>query len=260
MRNPEGTAADHGRVLLRGRDLRVGYRGQGLLPPLSFEVRPGQLWGLVGSNGSGKTTMLRTLLGLMPPVGGSVERGSGVRLAYVPQRSDLEDRLPGRVLDAVRDGLDRGRSFLLPFAGFREHRRIREALEAVGAWPWRHMPLAHLSEGQKQRVEVATALVSGPDLLVLDEPTAAMDFAGEHDVFHLLEDLVRTRRVSVLVVSHHLGLLMEHASHLVVLDRDTGLAVAGDRREVLRSPAVRALIPEGVPGPGLPGASERREG
>lgn len=248
MSRPTGLGEAAG--LLTVRDLRVGYRGQALLPPLSLEVGRGEFWGLVGANGSGKTTMLRTLLGLVPPISGLVDRGPGVRLAYVPQRSDLEDRLPGRVLDVVREGVDRGWSFLAPVRCARERGRIREALEAVGAWDVRLQPFAHLSEGQKQRVEVATALVSEPDLLVLDEPTAAMDFAGEHDVFDLLTDLIRSRSVSVLVVSHHLGLLLEHASRLVVLDRGTGIAVAGDRREVLARPEVQGLLGPRVSGDG----------
>lgn len=245
----EAVQMDH-KTLMEVRDLQIGYRGQALLPPLSLEVARGEFWGLVGANGSGKTTMLRTLLGLVPPISGLVARGPGVRLAYVPQRGDLEDRLPGRVLDVVRDGVDRDWSFLAPFRCARERDRIREALEAVGAWDFRHQPVAHLSEGQKQRVEVATALVSEPDLLVLDEPTAAMDFAGEHDVFDLLTDLIRSRGVSVLVVSHHLGLLLEHASRLVVLDRGAGIAVAGDRREVLARPEVQGLLGPGVSGDG----------
>jgi len=248
-------------ALLHAQDLRVGYRGEALLPPLSFEVGRGEFWGLVGANGSGKTTMLRTLLGLVPPVGGRVDRGAATRLAYVPQRSDLEDRLPGRVRDVVREGVDRDWSFLSPFRAARARGNIRKSLEAVGAWAWRHQPFGQLSEGQKQRVEVATALVSDPDLLVLDEPTAAMDFTGEHEVFDLLEDLIRERGVAVLVVSHHLGLLLEHASHLVVLDRDSGLAAAGERREVLSRPEVQALLPFRIPASETPGnGPARREG
>lgn len=249
---------DH-KTLMEVRDLQVGYRGTPLLPPLTFQVGRGQFWGLIGANGAGKTTMLRTLLGLLPPVSGRIDRGSGVHLAYVPQRSDLEERLPGRVMDVVREGVDRDWSFLVPFKGSRDRDRIREAMEAVGVWASRHEPFGHLSEGQKQRVEVATALVSGPDLMVLDEPTAAMDSAGEHGVFDLLEGLIDRQGVSVLVVSHHLGLLLEHASHLIVIDRGAGVAVAGDRRAVLARPEVQGLWSSRRPESGR-GGLPRREG
>lgn len=231
-----------GSVLLRVSGLEVGYRGQSLLPPLSFQLEHGEFWGLLGANGAGKTTMLRTILGRWPPLAGRVERGPGVRVAYVPQRGSLEDRLPGRVCDVVMDGLDRGWSFLWPFLRPSARRKVRECLQATGAWQWRSMPFTHLSEGQKQRVQVAAALASDPDLLVLDEPTASMDQAGERETFGLLDTLVRERGISVLVVSHHQDLVLDFATHLVLLDRAGGLAVAGSREEVLGRPEVRARL------------------
>jgi zinc transport system ATP-binding protein len=232
---PEGQGA-----LLRVEGLRVGYRGRALLPPMTFAIRPGDLWGLIGPNGSGKTTLLRTLLGLHPRLGGDMERGAGVRVAYVPQRGDLDAAIPGRVLDVVLEGVDRGWSFLDPLGTLRRRDEVHRALEDVGAAALAHQRFRELSEGQKQRVLVAGALVSRPDLLVLDEPTSAMDHAGEHAVFDLLETLRTSRRLAVLVVSHHTALLMEHVSHLAFVDRECGAAVAGPLEDVAATPCFRA--------------------
>lgn len=232
--------AGGGPVLMEARGLRVGYRGRALLPALDLAIRPGQLWGLVGPNGAGKTTLLRTLLGLQPRVGGSLLRGPGMRLSYVPQRGDADPAVPGRVRDVVLDGVDRGWSFLDPLRAFRRRADALGTLREVGAAGLAAQRFLELSEGQKQRVLVAGALVSRPDLLVLDEPTSAMDQAGEHAVFDLLAQLRETRRLAVLVVSHHTALLLEHVSHLVFVDRESGLVASGDVAAVMADPRVRA--------------------
>jgi ABC-type Mn2+/Zn2+ transport system ATPase subunit len=233
-------SAGGGAVLMEARGLRVGHRGRALLPALDFAVRPGETWGLVGPNGSGKTTLLRTLLGLLPRVGGSLVRGPGVRLAYVPQRGDADTGVPGRALDVVLDGGDRGWSFLDPLATVRKRAEALSILREVGAAGLARQAFAELSEGQKQRVLVAGALLSRPDLLILDEPTSAMDQAGEHAIFDLLEELSTARRLAVLVVSHHTSLLLQHVSHLVFVDREEGVARAGLRDAVLAAPGVGA--------------------
>jgi ABC-type Mn2+/Zn2+ transport system ATPase subunit len=246
---------DEDGTLLRARNLEVGHRDRALLPPLDLAIGPGEFWGLIGSNGSGKTTLLRTLLGMLPRVGGEMAVGPGIRLAYVPQRGDVDPLIPGRALDVVMDGLDRGWQFLDPLAPWRRRGLVRKALAEVGAEAFAHQRFSELSEGQKQRVLVAGALVSRPDLLVLDEPTSAMDQAGEHAVFDLLDGLRVSRRMAVLVVSHHTALLMEHVSHLVFVDRECGVALAGRLSDVAANRCFQAHFkgagfehPETVPG------------
>jgi len=97
-------------------------------------------------------------------------------------------------------------------------------------------PFAHLSEGQKQRVFVARALVSRPHMLVLDEPTAAMDALAEKEVFQLLARLGSTRRLGIVVVSHHMEHALEVATHALFVDRDDSICVAGPKMDVVRDP------------------------
>ena len=226
-------------VRLAARELRIGWGGRALLPALDFAMRDGELWGLVGRNGAGKSTLLKTLLGVHAPLGGSVTRPSGARIGYVPQRSEWEAAVPARVVDIAAGGLDAGWRALFPFRPRGSHARTHAALVAAQAGDLAQRRYTALSEGQKQRVWLARALVSSPEVLVLDEPTSALDPAAERAVFDLLGELISQRRMAVLIASHQLGLLFTRATHLVFVDRDESLALAGPRADVLAHPAVR---------------------
>lgn len=222
--------------LLRVADLRVGYGGAPLLPPIDFAVRRGELWAIAGPNGAGKTTLLKTLLGLVSPLSGTMEMPP--RVGYVPQRTRLGGRLPGRVVDVIRSGVDEGWSFLRPGHLRRRRGDVERAMELTGCAELLRQDFRQLSEGQKQRVLVARALAGVPDILVFDEPTSAMDIETEHRTMHLLDEIRTTADVGVLLVSHHLAVVAEFATHLVVLDRDLQNVVAGPIGDVGRDPAV----------------------
>lgn len=223
--------------VLQAKGLCVGYRGRAILPPIDLAVGREQLWALIGHNGSGKSTLLRTLLGLQRKVAGEVRWAEGLRVGYVPQRSDLDMSVPARVIDLVHAGVDHGWSFVQPLLARRRHAAVARAVADVGVESLTRAQFAELSEGQKQRVLVARALVTDPHVLVLDEPTSAMDLAAETAVFTLLEELLVRRRLAIIVVSHQLSALTSRASHMAMLDKDAALAVAGSLAEVSRHPA-----------------------
>ena len=222
--------------LLALRGLHVGFGGKPLLPPVSVEVRAGDLWAMLGRNGSGKSTILRTLLGLLPPVAGVVHRRPGVVVGYVPQRNELDLSVPARVIDIVRTGTDTGWSFLKPRT-HDEQRAVAEALEDMHIEELARKQFSELSEGQKQRVLLARALVSQPSLLVLDEPTSAMDKKNESAVFSLLAELVQKRHLGLIVVTHHLEWAADAASHIIFADKDDNVALAGTAHDILHHPA-----------------------
>jgi ABC-type Mn2+/Zn2+ transport system ATPase subunit len=217
-------------LLIKTHQLQFGY-GRALTPPLALEVERGQLWVLLGRNGAGKTTLLRTLLGLLPPVAGRAERTSGLRLGYVPQRSSIDLAVPCRVVDLVRAGRDRDWSFLRPSVG--RMKAADAALDAMNLTDLAEQQYAELSEGQKQRVLVARALVSDPDLLFLDEPTSAMDLEAERAFYKVLTAEAESRALGVILVSHDVESALDVASHAVFLDRERETALAGPRDEVL---------------------------
>lgn len=225
-------------ALFQAEQLRVGWGASPLLPSLDFTLGRGELWGLVGRNGSGKSTLLKTLLGVTPPLAGHAHLRTGARLGFVPQRSDWEAAVPARAIDVVKGGLDAGWRSLLPWRPRGSDRKARAALAEAQAEHLAEERFATLSEGQKQRVWLARAMVADPDLLVLDEPTSALDAEAEVQVFELLARWMHTRRVGVLLASHHLGLLFERATHLILVDRDDGVAAAGPRDAVLDHPTL----------------------
>lgn len=238
-------------ALLRARALSVGFGRAALLPPIDLVLRRGELWCLVGRNGAGKTTLLRTLLGLLAPVAGEVERAARIAVGYVPQRHVIDPLLPARARDLIVEGADRGWSFLRPLRTRDARARVARAVEATRAEPLLPRRYRDLSEGEKQRVLLARAVAGAPDLLVLDEPTSAMDRVAERDVAELLDELRRGFGMGVVLVSHHLDLVARRADRLAFLDADEHVAAAGTVAEVLAHPAfVRrygALRPEAAP-------------
>ena len=224
-------------VVLQATKLAVGYNGRALLPPLSFTLCKRELWALVGKNGGGKSTTLKTLLGLLPRVSGAVTTKSQMTIGYVPQRSEFDLGVPQRVCDVVADGLDRGWSFLRPRSPRRARSVVERVLTETGMAHVIDTPFQALSDGQRQRVLVARALVTDPEILVLDEPTNGMDMAAERASFALFEALSRDRGLALVVVSHHLALLASRATHAILVDKDEGIALAGPLGEVRRAPA-----------------------
>jgi manganese/iron transport system ATP-binding protein len=138
-------------TLVACRALEVGYQGKPILPPIDLGIVRGELLAVVGRNGSGKTTWLRTLLGLLPPVGGRLERATQLRVAYLPQRKVMDELYPLVARDVVRFGVERDWSFASSWL-HREPSAVLGALEEMGAASLADVPYRKLSEGQKQRV------------------------------------------------------------------------------------------------------------
>lgn len=224
---------------LRVENLEVGYQGRAILPPLSFEVQSGEIWALFGPNGGGKSTLLRTLLGLQPAVAGRVDL-CGSELSSVPQRQTMDALIPQRSIDVVRDGTLRGWSFLRPWTTQVQKDAIQQAALHTEILPLLSQPFQELSEGQKQRVLIARALAGEPALLTLDEPTSAMDPFHEEAIFRLLEKITIARDLGVIVASHHMHILTECASFAIYVDREHGVAISGPFHEVAEHPSVIA--------------------
>jgi len=223
-----------GPPLLHCRALAVGHAGKAMLPPIDLQVHAGELWAVVGPNGSGKSTVLRTILGMIDPVAGEVAKAD-TPIGYVPQRSELDPAVPARVIDLVRAGAERGWSFLSPLWPWKVKEAVDDALGDTHVRELAREPWTHLSEGQKQRVLMAQALAGMPKLLLLDEPTSAMDVHAERGVFALLDELRKRRSLGVLVIGHNLPLLISHATHALFVDKDRFAVAAGPVAEVAAS-------------------------
>jgi zinc transport system ATP-binding protein len=245
--SPDPNPAPDGAPLVRSVALEVGYLGKAILPATDLEIRAGEFWAVIGRNGAGKTTWLKTLLGLLPPVRGKIELGRpDLRFSYLPQRKAIDELYPLLARDVVRLGLDRGWSFLRPWLGG-EPPEVASALEEMQVTDLADEPFRRLSEGQKQRVLFARLAVSGAHIAVLDEPTSAMDQVAEHEAFRLLDGMRERHGLTVIIVSHYLGMVKRFADRALLLDSDTGTALTGPPNEVFSDERFQSRFSDSPP-------------
>ncbi len=221
---PAGSAAEP--PALRLRDAGLGFGDRMLWSHLDLTVAPGEFVAVLGSNGSGKTSLLRTILGEVPLTSGEgsiggrpIGRGS-TDVGYVPQRIAIDAATMIKARDVVRLGLD-GHRWGLPVSfGTRRRttrRRIDELLESVGATAFGDAPVSMLSGGELQRVRVAAALASDPALLLCDEPLAALDLRHQQDIAALIDGQRRSRRTAVLFVTHDINPVLPYVDQVLYL-------------------------------------------
>jgi ABC-type Mn2+/Zn2+ transport system ATPase subunit len=206
------------------RNVTLGYRGHPVVEGLTFAVREGEFFGIVGANGSGKTTILRALLGILRPRSGQIETAYR-HFGYVPQRSALDDIFPLSVGEIVALACPRG--------------DITAALEQTGTAGLATRLFRDLSGGQKQRVLIARALASAARVLVLDEPTDGMDLEGQHGILQLIGRLRATTSITVIYVTHRLNELSHTADRLMLLHE--GVTRIGPVAEILSETTLREV-------------------
>src|SRR5438105_3243041 len=219
--------------LIRLERAVIGYRTP-LLPPIDLAVRSRTTLGVLGPNGAGKTTLLKSMLGLLPLLSGKrvLPLGRSPRVGYVPQRDRLDQSWPLSVLDVVL----MGRTHLLgPLRRFnaRDRKRACEALEEIGVGELAERPLYALSGGQHQKVLIARAIAAEPELLVLDEPTSAMDPAAERIFLELVARLKSAHNLSVVLVTHQLTAIAGFATEVALIDRERGLFEVGPAEQMI---------------------------
>lgn len=203
------------------RDVSVFRSGLPILEHVDATVPAGSCSVIVGPNGAGKTTLLLSLIGEMPHKGVIDVRpgkdGGPLRLGYVPQRISIDRGMPLTVMEFLVMGIQKRPLWL----GIRPSLKTRslELLEMVKAAHLAGRRLGNLSGGEMQRVLLALALQQEPELLVLDEPSAGVDFQGEHLFCELLDELRLTKGFTQLMVSHDLGMVFHHATHVICLKR-----------------------------------------
>jgi zinc transport system ATP-binding protein len=216
--------ADAVEPVLSARGVSFSYGAEPVVEAVDLDVAAGEFVALVGPNGSGKSTLVRILLGLLRPAVGTVrlfgaspdhlqDRG---RLGYVPQRPALAGDLPATVEEVVTMGRLAARGWRGRL-GPSDQDEVEHALESVGLQDLPGARVRELSAGQQQRVFIARALASRPELLLLDEPVAGVDAESQRRFRDSLAHWVHHDRAAVLLVSHELGVVAEELDRVVVL-------------------------------------------
>lgn len=240
--NPDAARRPAPDVAAAFTDVSVAFEGVAILDDVTASVPRGGCTAVVGPNGAGKTTLLMALLGQVPFRGAvriaPLPDGRPPRIGYVPQRLQFDRGLPLTAGDFLVMGTQRSPLW----CGIRARPReaARELLRAVKAESLERRRLGALSGGELQRVLLALALQRQPDLLVLDEPAAGVDVQGGYLFCELLERLRRERGFTELMVSHDLGTVAHHATHVILLNRR--VAAEGAPGDVLTGPNLMAVF------------------
>ena len=205
-------------MALRLRDINAGYNGRIQLRDVSIDIDDRDFVGIVGPNGGGKTTLLRVILGLLPPYSGTIEylrngeRADSLSVGYLPQTRDIDTDFPISVGDIVASGMNSPRRL---FGGYsKEQRRMaEETMRTIGIDDMKHRPVKALSGGELQRVLFARALVSGPEVLVLDEPDNFVDDDFETFMYETIRCV--NKNAAVIMVSHDRDFVAANAKKII---------------------------------------------
>ncbi len=239
----------HPSAAIRTERLTIGYDHRVVVDSLDLEIARGSLAALIGANGSGKSTILKTCARLLAPMGGaSLLDGESVhhlpssevarRLAILPQDPEAPHALT--VAELIAYGRYPYRNFL-GMTGPDDRRAVGKALEVAGLVLLADRTIGQLSGGERQRVWIAMALAQETDYLLLDEPTASLDLLHQLEVMNLLVKLNREQGKTILVVLHDLNLAARHASHMVAI-KDGRVVRTGTPAEVMTPETLRDVF------------------
>lgn len=220
--------------LVQVEDLGVRYGARTVLSHVSLSIEPGEIVTIVGPNGSGKTSLLRAIIGAVKPFQGRVEKGNGVIIGYVPQKLHVDETLPITV------------SRFLKLAGGITGADIDLALTQAGVPNLPKAQLSQLSGGQFQRVLLARALIGKPDLLLLDEATQGLDQRGSAAFYQQIESVRQDTGCAVLMISHELHVVMSASDRVICLNGH--ICCEGTPAVVASAPEYRALFGTGTGG------------
>ncbi len=211
----------HGDPIIQVRDVSFSYNGEPALVDVSLDVAEKDFLAVIGPNGGGKSTLVKLILGLLKPdagrirVYGEAPVKTAHRFGYVPQDVNINIQFPISVIDVILMGR-------LRYGGRRrinrqDRRKAFEVMEQIGITGLEGRKIKDLSSGQRERVFIARALATDPDILILDEPTASVDTSGKTELYHLLGELNKTK--TVIVISHDLMIVSSYVKSVACVNQ-----------------------------------------
>lgn len=233
--DPKRSASDTDRII-HARNIRFSFgENVPVLDDVDFDVRERDYIGIIGPNGGGKSTLLKIILGILEPDGGTIEvfgtdpAHARAKIGYVPQYSRFDPDYPISAWEVVESGL-LGNKRLGRAIDESESKRVVSVLDELKLFHLKDRAIGELSGGQRQRILIARALVRDPELLLLDEPTNSVDEESERDLYELLRDL--NERMAIITVSHDVDMISRHVKRICCLNRKV---VCNDASEITGS-------------------------
>ncbi len=205
------------------KDVKIVFGNKTVLKDINFTVEAGEFIGIIGPNAAGKTTLIKTILGLIKPVQGTVSVFGSYpskvrhRIGYVAQKPELNSHFPITVKDTVMLGRLGTNNFFGAYS-VEDKKITEEILTVLNITNIADKKLTELSGGQLQRVWLARALVCQPEILILDEPTANIDVIAEEDIFKLLKDY--NSKMTILVISHDVAFISSYVDRVACVNQN----------------------------------------
>ncbi len=204
------------------KNLNFSYNKEPVLEEINLNVEEGDFLAIIGPNGGGKSTLLKTILGIETPKSGSIEVLGGKpeknlsKIGYVPQNTNINTDFPIQVIEVVMMGHVGHKR---PLFGYKKEEIAcaMGVLAQVGMQEFANAKIGSLSGGQRQRVMIARALCAHPKILLLDEPTASIDVAGQKQIYDLLKEL--NSYITVIVVSHDISVILSYANKVAYINK-----------------------------------------
>jgi zinc transport system ATP-binding protein len=199
------------------RDISVYYDQVCAIDNINLTVKKGDFLGIIGPNGGGKSTLLKTLIGILTPQVGSVEKADDLRIGYVPQFSNFNKGFPISVYQVIlmgrlNGGLKLGRKY-----SKEDHGDVSDIMDRLSIDHLSDRHISELSGGQLQKVLIARAMVSSPNMLILDEPTASLDGEARNSIYQLLKEL--NESMTIIVVSHDMAVISSYVKQVACMNR-----------------------------------------
>lgn len=232
--------------LLKVSDLSLGYEGKRIVNNISFTVNSGDFLSIIGENGTGKTTLVKGILGLIGKLSGTIELSEGVtqsHIGYLSQKTLISKDFPASVGEIVMSGFLNSKRLGL-FYTKQQKKEAAALMERVGITKLKNSTFSELSGGQQQRVLLARALCATQKLILLDEPTTGLDPIASADFYSLLSELNK-EGVTVIMVSHDVTGAMRMSSHILYLGKEESFF--GTTHQYLHSNIGKSLMLEGCP-------------
>lgn len=209
-------------AILKIRDLSVGYDDNpNVLNNVNLDIYQNDFLGIIGPNGGGKTTLLKTILGLVKPTNGEIsflknnQKAEKINIGYLPQINQIDKRFPISVYDVILSGQTTKRKLFATYSK-QQKERVGEVANQMGLEKLIHRPIGALSGGQLQRALLGRAIIDNPDLLVLDEPNSYVDKRFETDFYKILEDI--NKRTAIILVSHDVGTVVSLVKNIACVN------------------------------------------